>query len=55
VEHAVAIDRHARDPGSRPGITTADLRFYLVTQILAAISGVLLPSVVVGTYGYHYI
>ena len=37
------------------GIQRTDLRFYLVTQIPAAISYVLLPSVVVGTYGYHYI
>ncbi len=37
------------------GIQRTDLRFYLVTQIPAAISGVPLPSVVVGTYGYHYI
>ncbi len=32
-----------------------DLRFYLMAQIPAPISGVLLPSVVVETYGYHYI
>ena len=48
---------HFRMPDTPPsgGMRRTDLRFYRVADISAEISGVLLPSVVVGTYGYHYI
>jgi hypothetical protein len=47
-----------QNPSDTPpteGIQRTDLRFYLRAQIPVTISCVLLPSVVVETYGYHYI